>query len=147
MGTQKKAKAKAGRHSMFNYKSEVVAFESAPVDAKDMRSADSMKGIYGPASPADKFVLEPAGDYPVMEGVRGGGIAPIPEAHMFPFKHSGGTNPTYFVDRDLKISHLELMVGGNIPESTQEKDHLIRRLRIFISKLNVNLEQSEGKHK
>merc|ERR1719195_285780 len=106
-----------GGNSMFNYGSNV-------------NSGDSMKGMYG------------SGDLGYIPEAAAAG-----PANPFPFQNSGGTNPTYFVDRDLKISHLELMVGGNIPESISEKDDLIRRLRIFISKLNVNLEQSEDKHK
>merc|ERR1719219_2236941 len=66
------------------------------------------------------------------------------EESDYPFKKVDGT---YYVDSALRISHLELMVGGEIPTSSYEKDDLIRRLRLFISRLNVNLEKSEDTNK
>jgi len=52
---------------------------------------------------------------------------------------------TYFAVNNLRISHLELMVGGPIPNDSPGKNDLISRLRMFIHELHNHLEKSEGK--
>jgi len=52
---------------------------------------------------------------------------------------------TYFAVNNLRISHLELMVGGPIPNDSPGKNDLISRLRLFIHELHNHLEKSEGK--
>jgi len=63
-------------------------------------------------------------------------------ANPFPVQHVEGT---YFVEKGLRINHLELMVGGPIPSDSQGKIDLITRLRLFIDELNNHLEKSEDK--
>jgi len=53
----------------------------------------------------------------------------------------------YFAVNNLRISHLELMVGGPIPNESPGKNDLISRLRLFIHELHSHLEKSEGKRK
>jgi len=64
------------------------------------------------------------------------------DVQNFPVENVQGT---YYAVNDLRISHLELMVGGPIPDHSPGKNDLISRLRLFIHELHNHLEKSEGK--
>jgi len=129
---------KPGERTMFNEDSDdiVDAIEEIEVidgmallqdDAKDNRSE------------FDEIFME--------TGVEEGQALPpshrgVVEVQKHPVEDVQGT---YFAVNNLRISHLELMVGGPIPNNSPGKNDLISRLRLFIHELHSHLEKSEGK--